>query len=489
MKPRGVSPVSAALLVALTLLCVLASGDVTAQAVDPASVSEALNPGESVVVDKSAMTPSIPPVVDLCLLEDETGSFDDDIQNLQGGTTASDIYDAVVAASPGAHFAVAGFRDYPVSPFGTSVDWVYRLLSSMDPTEAAWLAGIAALQASGGLDTPEAQYDAIVAAAGPGSFNDPTLGLQGNAGWRDPDTTPGVQRVLLVTTDAPFHTPDGTHVNDFTSAVAALNAQKITLVGLKAPGAGGELDALAAATGGSVQPLSSDGSNIAMAILDGLAEVTTDVWWVVTYVDPGLDVSLTPDVHYDVPGDTAVMFTETIAVDPDPALYGATLFAVVSFYANEYPETGALLGEQTITITVPALPVEIDIKPRSDPNSFGCNAKGRIPVALLSSESFDALSVDPDTVRFGKTGTEASEAHVDRNGMAVQHVEDVNMDGLMDLVFHFEFEETGFGCDDIPSGQASVTLVGILTGTMYGGGDVVGEDDIRLTGKTPLSWR
>ena len=63
-------------------------------------------------------TPAIPPVVDICLLEDETGSFWDDISNLQGGTTASDIYDNIIAESPGAQFAVAGFRDYPVSPYG-----------------------------------------------------------------------------------------------------------------------------------------------------------------------------------------------------------------------------------------------------------------------------------------------------------------------------------------------------------------------------------
>jgi len=61
-------------------------------------------------------TPELPPVADICLLQDETGSFSDDLPNIV--TAAPGIYDAIVAASPGAQFAVAGFRDYPVSHTG-----------------------------------------------------------------------------------------------------------------------------------------------------------------------------------------------------------------------------------------------------------------------------------------------------------------------------------------------------------------------------------
>ena len=321
--------------------------------VTPPTVDVMLAPGESIVVDKQVTTPELPPVVDVCLLEDETGSFFDDISNLQGGTTASDIYDTIVAASPGANFAVAGFRDYPVSPYGAPNDWVYRLLSGMSPVKANWLAGIAALSAGGGFDIPEAQFDAIVAAAGPGAFADPTLGLQGDCGWRDPAAAPGVQRVLVVTTDAVFHGAGvGPHVNSHATTAAALNAQNIKVIGLKAPGAGGELDALAAATGGSVQPLSSDGSNIGSSILAGIAAVTTDVWWAAA-CDAGLNVTLNPVVHFNVPGGTTVPFTETIMVDNDSSLEGMTLSCVVTFIANHFPEEGAPIGRQVITVKVP----------------------------------------------------------------------------------------------------------------------------------------
>jgi hypothetical protein len=56
-----------------------------------------------------------------------------------------------------------------------------------------------------------------------------------------------------------------------------LTTADVIVVGLKAPGAATELDALATATGGSVQPLSDDSSNIAEAILDGLKEIAVEV--------------------------------------------------------------------------------------------------------------------------------------------------------------------------------------------------------------------
>lgn len=300
-------------------------------------VNAELAPGESITITKEVTTSPIPPEVDIVLLEDETGSFGDDIGNLQGGTTASDIYDTIVANTASAQFGVTGFRDYPESPYGSAGDWVYRELSVVSPVKANWLAGVAALTAGGGADIPEAQYDAIVAAA-----------TSATIGWR----AAPVQRVLIVATDAPFHLPGvgKPHVNTQASTVVALNANNIIIIGLKAPGAGGELDALAAATGGSVQALSSDGANIAQAILDGLEELTTDVWWEVE-ADDGLIVELTPAVHFDVPGDTTVIFEEKITVTDD-APQCNKIYATVTFFANHWLDEGAVIAKQEICIKV-----------------------------------------------------------------------------------------------------------------------------------------
>ena len=85
----------------------------------------------------------------------------------------------------------------------------------------------------------------------------------------------------------------------------------------------------------------------------------------------------------------------------------------------------------------------IDIKPGSDPNSINPKSKGQIPVAILSTPDFDAPNqVDPDTVTFGRTGDEDSLAFCNASP------EDVNGDGLDDLVCHYFTQETGFQAGD-----------------------------------------
>ncbi len=82
-----------------------------------------------------------------------------------------------------------------------------------------------------------------------------------------------------------------------------------------------------------------------------------------------------------------------------------------------------------------------------------CNSgNGVVPVALLTTDNFDALTVDHNTVRFG----DAKEAHRDKKtGEAKRHEEDFDGDGDLDLIFHFKAKETGYDC-----GSTKFTLVG-----------------------------
>jgi len=107
------------------------------------------------------------------------------------------------------------------------------------------------------------------------------------------------------------------------------------------------------------------------------------------------------------------------------------------------------------------IPVQIDIKPGGTPNAINPADKGVVPVAILSSGSFNApASVDPATVRFGP----AAAAPTDGG-----HTEDVNNDGLPDLVFQFPTPATGIVC-----GDTSETLTGkTLSGTSIKGSDSV----------------
>lgn len=113
----------------------------------------------------------------------------------------------------------------------------------------------------------------------------------------------------------------------------------------------------------------------------------------------------------------------------------------------------------------PSVAVAIDIKPGSDPNSINPRSKGVIPVAILTTDSFDASTVDPSTVAFGPNG--ATEAH------GQGHLEDVDGDGDLDLVLHFRTQETGIQCGDTEA---------ILTGQTFGGQAIEGSDAVNTVG-------
>ncbi len=80
-----------------------------------------------------------------------------------------------------------------------------------------------------------------------------------------------------------------------------------------------------------------------------------------------------------------------------------------------------------------AVDVEIDIKPGSDQNTINLGSKGTVPVAILSSDTFDATEVDPSTITLADAGVK-----VRGKGTAMYSEEDVNGDGLLDLVVHVE---------------------------------------------------
>lgn len=95
--------------------------------------------------------------------------------------------------------------------------------------------------------------------------------------------------------------------------------------------------------------------------------------------------------------------------------------------------------------------VTISVKPGSETTPINPQSQGDIPVAILSSDSFAAATVNADSVRFGVVGNEAASSH--------SSLEDVNGDGLPDLVLHFATSDTGIVC-----GTTTVTLTGKTSG-------------------------
>jgi len=134
-------------------------------------------------------------------------------------------------------------------------------------------------------------------------------------------------------------------------------------------------------------------------------------------------------------------------------------------FASSLPAAVRILGRPALT------EVAINIKPGSDPNSINCNDEnGVIAIAILTTEDFDATTVDHTTVLFEG----ASETHVDKkSGEARRHEEDVDGDGDTDLVFHFRVGDTGLTCD---------STEGTLSGETFDGQAIEGTDAVRMVG-------
>ena len=121
---------------------------------------------------------------------------------------------------------------------------------------------------------------------------------------------------------------------------------------------------------------------------------------------------------------------------------------------------GGLVSPQLAYANAEVRLIDIDIKPGSDPNSINSKSMGLVPVAILGSDDFDVTEVNIATVTFGPDG--ASPVH---GG----HLEDVNGDGLTDLVVHFVQKDTGLSDSDTEA---------VLDGFLLNGIHFCGMDDV-----------
>lgn len=120
----------------------------------------------------------------------------------------------------------------------------------------------------------------------------------------------------------------------------------------------------------------------------------------------------------------------------------------------------ALTADEVAWLASPE--VEIDIKPGSDPNCINPDGNGVIPVAILTTDTFDAATVDPFSVTLEGSGVRVK----GKSGNAGS-LEDVDGDGDLDLVLQIMD-------DSVLTGKDTATVRGFT----YGGLPIVGTDDI-----------
>ncbi|EZG81597.1 hypothetical protein GNI_018660, partial [Gregarina niphandrodes] len=86
--------------------------------------------------------------IDLMILQDTTGSFDDDLPNVSKNIPV--IVEKVLEQNPGSWFGAAEFKDKPYRDLGEPDDFCYRISSKMTPEVEEFQKAYDTLYASGG---------------------------------------------------------------------------------------------------------------------------------------------------------------------------------------------------------------------------------------------------------------------------------------------------------------------------------------------------
>ncbi len=232
------------------------------------------------------------------------------------------------------------------TPIYTS-DYVYKTHLGVTGDKAAIQDSLDSLSTQYGTDWKEAQLEGLVQVA-----------LRGDeVGFRD-----GAQKFVVLSTDAAFHqerdyswAPDG--ANDYDTVIEDEDYPAVEAVGALLAAAGiipffavtayvvDYYQALVDTWGfGSVTVLSSDSSNLATAIEDGLKAATTDLNLTVIGDDYGYVSSMTPEFYEDV-GAGTYTFDITLEIPGDSVDYSSD---AMTFVIDGY-------GEVTVDVEIAAV--------------------------------------------------------------------------------------------------------------------------------------
>jgi hypothetical protein len=133
---------------------------------------------------------------------------------------------------------------------------------------------------------------------------------------------------------------------------------------------------------------------------------------------------------------------------------------------SQIPSDGygvSALATGTVSVFIP---VSIDIKPNDYPNSINLGSNGTTPVAIFGSPTFDVRQIDPTTITLANASVKLK-----NNGKPMAYYEDVNGDGIPDIVAHFTTSALKL---------TSSTVKATLQGQLIGGTPIKGSDSVRI---------
>ena len=192
-------------------------------------------------------------------------------------------------------------------------------------------------------------------------------------------------------------------------------------------------------------------------------------------IEPEIFINVDPGSDIPIP---LTVYGTGFAINGEPVGYVEILtggFAVLTGYLGDGTAINVnIVGSNDLTIYLqPPTPppsdvieVSIDIKPGSDPNPVNQGSNGVIPVAILTTDTFDASIVDPGSV----TLAGAEVAVRGKSDKLMARLEDVDGDGDDDLLLQVDTQSDG----------AAVWETGPvnLLGKTYDGQAIEGTDDV-----------
>jgi hypothetical protein len=238
-------------------------GAARADSISPATYSASLNVGDSVTINKTVTVTKASSVqADIFFLADTTGSMGGTISNVK--TNAASI----LSSTSGLGNVQWGAGEYK----DVGDTYVYRLNQAVTSSTAAVQAGINMWSASGGGDWPEAELYALQQVASSAA-----------TGWRT-----GSRKLAIWFGDAPGQDPSGPTGVTQAQAIAALNAQGISVLAVDVGSMNyyGQAAAIATATGG--QYYNGISGSVSTAIINAITTAVSN------YTKVCLDTSETP---------------------------------------------------------------------------------------------------------------------------------------------------------------------------------------------------
>lgn len=180
--------------------------------------------------------------------------------------------------------------------------------------------------------------------------------------------------------------------------------------------------------------------------------------------DAQLDYEVSPNFHLLYPG-TGNLKLIVLGDQPAPmaevSVRVGTLLAIESSERNGYVRRGRVFSRAStgsIRLARRAA-VQIDIKPGDGTNRVNPGSRGMLPVAVLTTEHFDAADIDVASLTLGNEVGAETPVALKPNGDYFAALEDIDDDGDLDLVVKFRIPAL-VAAGDLSHATAELVLQG-----------------------------